>query len=126
MPNYCVKWSIDVFDVESPRVAAKKALEIHRDPESIATVFVVETHESDEITLIDLNLNTEDPGMKPLTIADMITAGASKREAEEAMELFNLLKPGMKIKRNGRVDTSIGDKTPLGLYRTLKAEILRG
>ena len=38
--NYYVTWSIEV-EATSPRVAAEMALEIQRDPESIATVFVV-------------------------------------------------------------------------------------
>jgi len=35
-----VRWEIDV-DADSPREAARKALEIQRDPDSIATVFDV-------------------------------------------------------------------------------------
>lgn len=35
-----VIWEIDL-DAESPREAAEKALAIHRNPESIATVFDV-------------------------------------------------------------------------------------
>jgi hypothetical protein len=31
--------------------------------------------------------------------------------------IINLL--GLKVKRNGRVDTSVGDKTPMGLARTI-------
>lgn len=30
---------------------------------------------------------------------------------------------GLKVKANGRVDTSIGDKTPMGLTRTIKSII---
>ncbi len=40
MNHYLVKWEIDI-DAETPEEAAKKALEIHRDPESCATVFEV-------------------------------------------------------------------------------------
>ena len=57
--------------------------------------------------------------MKTQTIDEMILAGATKEEAEKAMELLELLRPGLKIKKNGRIDTIIGDKTPLGLYRTI-------
>jgi hypothetical protein len=39
--NYRVTWTIDV-DEESFEDAAKRALEIHRNPESIATHFIVE------------------------------------------------------------------------------------
>lgn len=38
--KYRVIWEIDL-DAESPREAAELALKIHRDPDSIATVFVV-------------------------------------------------------------------------------------
>jgi hypothetical protein len=37
---YYVTWSIEL-DATSPEVAAEQALEIQRDPTSIATVFVV-------------------------------------------------------------------------------------
>ena len=33
---------------------------------------------------------------------------------------FLILLLGLKVKRNGRVDTSWGDKTPAGLYLTIK------
>lgn len=39
--SYVVRWTIDIEDVNSPREAAAKALEIQRDPESIAIVFDV-------------------------------------------------------------------------------------
>lgn len=58
--------------------------------------------------------------MKTQTIEEMMKAGAHRYEAEDAERLFNLLRPGLKVKRNGRVDTVDGDKTPLGLYRTIK------
>jgi hypothetical protein len=57
--------------------------------------------------------------MKTQTMEEMILQGATKDEAENAARLFELLRPGLKIKRNGRIDTSGGDKTPLGLYRTI-------
>jgi len=40
MKTYTVRWEIDV-DADSPEAAARQALEIQRDPESIATVFEV-------------------------------------------------------------------------------------
>ena len=58
--------------------------------------------------------------MKTQTIADMIDAGATEQEAKEALAMFALLRPGLKVKRNGRVDTLGGDKTVLGLYRTIE------
>lgn len=36
--QYRVVWEIDIV-ADSAKAAAKKALEIHRDPESLATVF---------------------------------------------------------------------------------------
>ena len=53
------------------------------------------------------------------TIEGMMKSGADREEAENALKLFELLKPGLKVKRNGRIDTSGGDKTLLGLYRTI-------
>lgn len=40
MPNYRVKWEIDL-DANDPQDAARRALEIQRDPDSIATFFEV-------------------------------------------------------------------------------------
>jgi hypothetical protein len=40
MPTYHVKWEIDI-DAENADEAARKALAIQRDPNSIATVFAV-------------------------------------------------------------------------------------
>ena len=58
--------------------------------------------------------------MKTYSIADMVKMGVDREEAIAAMELFQMLKPALHIKENGRIDTTGGDKTPLGLYRTLK------
>jgi hypothetical protein len=60
------------------------------------------------------------------TINDMIEAGATEDEAERAVKLFELLRPGLRVKRNGRVDTMHGDKYPLGLYRTIRNRIMEG
>jgi hypothetical protein len=54
-----------------------------------------------------------------MTIKEMLDAGATQEEAEKATAMFDLLRPGLKVKGNGRVDTSYGDKTPLGLYRMI-------
>ena len=61
--------------------------------------------------------------MKTQTKEEMIQAGAANDEADKAIRLFELLKPGLKIKSNGRIDTSCGDKAPLGLYRTIGNQI---
>jgi len=52
MPNYLVHWRIDI-EAENPLEAAKEALKIQRDPESIATVFGVTDKESKETCNID-------------------------------------------------------------------------
>jgi hypothetical protein len=63
--------------------------------------------------------------MKEQTEREMIIAGATPFEAQNAVALIELLRPCLKLKRNGRYDTNGGDKTALGLYRTIKAEILK-
>ena len=50
--NYYITWDIDV-EADSPYEAAREALRIHRDPDSIATVFNVHD-ELGNITTIDL------------------------------------------------------------------------
>lgn len=61
--------------------------------------------------------------MKTTLIDQMKLAGATEEEALKASFLFEVLRPGLKIKRNGRIDTNGGDKTPLGLYRTIIANL---
>ncbi len=51
MPDYYVKWSINI-EADSHHEAAKKALEIQRDPTSLATEFKVTL--SNEYKTIDL------------------------------------------------------------------------
>lgn len=53
MPEYRVKWDIDI-EADSPREAAKEALSIQRDPGSEAVVFEVVDTDSGEIFTIDL------------------------------------------------------------------------
>jgi hypothetical protein len=60
---------------------------------------------------------------KQTIFEEMINAGATKDEAENALKLWEMLRPGLKVKKNGRVDTAWGDKTPLGLYRTIGSHI---
>lgn len=56
---YHVTWEIDL-EATSARQAAKEALKIHRDPESIATVFSVAGPE-----------NTEKPWLTPVETIDL-------------------------------------------------------
>src|SRR5436309_15439726 len=53
MPEYRITWEIDLW-ADSPREAAEQALTIHRNPESIATVFDV-TDETGHTERIDLD-----------------------------------------------------------------------
>ncbi len=41
MKTFHVTWEMSI-DAETPEDAARQALEIHRDPESVATVFAVD------------------------------------------------------------------------------------
>lgn len=54
MPPFKVYWEIDVEEVETPEEAAQKALDIQRDPTSIATVFKVVDEETGAEKLVDL------------------------------------------------------------------------
>lgn len=54
MVSYLVIWMIDI-EADSPQEAAEEALRIHRDPESIATVFEILDKGTDVTTIIDLN-----------------------------------------------------------------------
>lgn len=57
--------------------------------------------------------------MKTQTIDDMINAGATPLEARTAAAVYELLRPCLKIDKNGMVFTAWGTKTPLGLYRVI-------
>ena len=57
MPEYKVEWRIEI-EADSPREAAQKALEIQRNPHSIATVFHVSRNDDGEVEIVDL-LNDE-------------------------------------------------------------------
>lgn len=52
--EYHVLWEIDCIWAGSPKEAAEKALKIHRDPDSMATVFDV-TDEQGITTRVDLD-----------------------------------------------------------------------
>lgn len=54
---------------------------------------------------------------------EMINLGASEEEIKGTYLLIDLLRPCLKLKQNGRYDTSFGDKTALGLYRTIGSHI---
>ena len=54
MPQYLVNWTIGIIDADDPTDAAVKTLAIHRDPNSIATVFEVVDCISNERSVIDL------------------------------------------------------------------------
>ena len=60
--------------------------------------------------------------MKTQTIEQMmLQPGTTQEEANAAAELYRVLQPSLKVKReNGRFETTHGDKTLLGLYRTVK------
>lgn len=51
---------------------------------------------------------------------EMFTQSAKEIDCKEALNLAKMLLPGLKIKKNGRVETAYGDKTALGLYRMIK------
>lgn len=54
MPGFFVTWSIDAEDQRSPLEAAQYALEVQRNPESIATVFHVSDPDSGQEWQVDL------------------------------------------------------------------------
>jgi len=56
MADYYIEWSIDL-EADSPRDAARKALEIMRDPRAIATCFKVYDEDGNPV---DVDLETED------------------------------------------------------------------
>ena len=52
MPSYYITWDIQI-EADSPEDAAREALEIQRNPESIATVFTVVDEETNAAAVID-------------------------------------------------------------------------
>lgn len=52
MTTYNIKWEIEI-DAKTPEEAARKALEIQRDPASLATVFDIYDEEGNH-TRVDL------------------------------------------------------------------------
>jgi hypothetical protein len=62
-----------------------------------------------------------------MTRAEMLAlCDVTEEEADLAIALFDLLRPSLKLKANGRIDTSVGDKTPLGLLRTIQRLLEEG
>lgn len=61
--TYRVEWSMEI-DADSAEQAARRALEIHRDPASIATVFDVydEGGDKERIDLLELDEQAETAG----------------------------------------------------------------
>lgn len=57
MPFYRVTWKIDIA-ADTPEEAAEEALRIHRDPESIATVFNISAHHEEVDCTVDLTEGT--------------------------------------------------------------------
>ena len=53
------------------------------------------------------------------TKAEMLEFDATEQEAEAALKLFELLRPALRV-NNGRIEITGGNKTILGLYRTVK------
>lgn len=59
MTQYLVKWEIDI-EADSPMEAAEKALEIQRDPDSIATCFkVIHPADDEKRSWSDIDLSAE-------------------------------------------------------------------
>jgi hypothetical protein len=56
MGEYLVRWEIEI-EAETPQDAAAQALDIHRDPDSIATVFEVSGADG-ETTRVDVQLRS--------------------------------------------------------------------
>lgn len=56
---YQVTWTIDIEDADNPEEAARKALDIQRDPNSIATVFTVIDDETGAAWKVDLDAEPE-------------------------------------------------------------------
>lgn len=54
MGFYTVTWSIEIDDATDERDAARQALEIQRDPNSIALVFDVFDEQENFSTMVDL------------------------------------------------------------------------
>ena len=54
MAHHFVKWEIDIFDANTAQEAAQKALEIMRDPESVATIFDVHNLDTGRKTRVDV------------------------------------------------------------------------
>lgn len=54
MATYIVIWTIDILDADTPEEAARLALAMQRDNESIATVFEVKNRDTARETVVNL------------------------------------------------------------------------
>ena len=61
LKTFHVVWEIDI-DANTPRRAARKALQIQRDAGSTATVFDVTQHDTDTTVRVDLEEDSDDEG----------------------------------------------------------------
>lgn len=64
-----------------------------------------------------------DACMKIQTKKEMMKYGADEKEIDAALALYELLKPCLKVGKTGsnnHFELSTGNKSLLGLYRTLK------
>lgn len=80
MPEYVVRWQMD-FEADTPEDAARKALAVHRDPRSIATVFNVD----DGSASVEVDLG-EESGDVETTITEgkvMCACGSMRFRYEE-------------------------------------------
>lgn len=58
--------------------------------------------------------------MQDKTVPSSARKGQTMTEEERAEKFYQILKPCLKRRRTGRFETTYGDKTILGLYRTVK------
>jgi len=56
---YKISWEIEL-DADNPLAAAKEALEMHRDSNSVSTMFYVQAEGSKDVFSVDLNEDDED------------------------------------------------------------------
>ena len=61
MPEYLVTWKVDI-EADSPQEAARMAVAMHRNPESIANYFTVKNKATDKEQNIDVDLLEDHEG----------------------------------------------------------------
>lgn len=90
MPDYKVTWVIDV-DADSPEHAARLALEILRDPDSIATAVTVTDEQGRSV---DVDLLNQDRDLRVQALIDRVLAAeneAHKRNASFQYRMDDLI-----------------------------------